>query len=102
MRGSKGRLGLAIAAALLTRATGVAATAGASTRIAVEAKRCKVHGVPVIKKSCKKPVSRVRATLTWSGGDFGTDFDLYVFGSRGTSTTSTTREWDHEIEDLQE
>ena len=88
MRGIKGRLGLAIAAALLVMSTGVAATAGASTRIAVEAKRCKVHGVPVIKKSCKKPVSRVRATLTWSGGDFGTDFDLYVFGSRGTATST--------------
>ena len=85
MRGSKGVLGLSIAAAL---AVGVAATAGASA-VAVKAKRCRVHGVPVIKKSCKKPVSLVRATLTWSGGDFGTDYDLYVFGSRGTSTTST-------------
>jgi hypothetical protein len=81
------RLGLTTAGALLL-AVGVAATASASTRIAVEAKRCRVHGVPVIKKSCKKPVSRVRATLTWSGGDFGTDFDLYVFGSRGTATST--------------
>lgn len=89
MGGSKGQLGLSIAAALLMTATCVAAAAGASTRIAVEAKTCRVHGIPVIKKSCKKPVSRVRATLTWSGGDFSTDYDLYVFGSRGTSTTST-------------
>ena len=86
MRGNNGQLGLAIAAALLVMGMGVAATAGASTRIAVEAKRCRVHGVPVIKKSCKKPVSRVRATLTWSGGDFGTNYDLYIFGNHGTST----------------
>jgi hypothetical protein len=89
MRPSKGVLGLSIAAALGVGVTSVAATAVASSEIAVKAKRCRVHGVPVIKKSCKKPVSRVRATLTWSGGDFGTDYDLYVFGSRGTSTTST-------------
>jgi hypothetical protein len=79
-------VGLSIAAALAVGVTTVAATAGASSGIAVEAKRCKVHGIPVIKKSCKKPISLVRATLTWSGGDFGTDYDLYVFGSRGTST----------------
>jgi hypothetical protein len=85
MRGSKGRIGLAIGAALLGMVTGVVAVAGASSRIAVKAKTCRVHAVPVIKKSCKKPVSRLRATLTWSGGDFSTDYDLYVFGSRGTS-----------------
>ena len=89
MRGSKGGLGLAIAAALLGMVTGVVAIADASSRVAVKAKICRVHGVPVHKKSCKKPVSLVRATLTWSGGDFDTDYDLYVFGSHGTSTTST-------------
>ncbi len=89
MRGRRGGFRLAVAAALLVMAAGVTATAAASSPIAVKAKTCRVHGVPVHKKSCKKPVSLVRATLTWSGGDFGTDFDLYVFGSRGTSTTST-------------
>jgi len=89
MRKSKGGLGLAIGAALLGMVTGVVAIADASSRVAVKAKICRVHGVPVHKKNCKKPVSRVRATLTWSGGDLGTDYDLYVFGSRGTSTTST-------------
>jgi|SoimicmetaTmtLAB_FD_contig_51_267660_length_1537_multi_2_in_0_out_0_3 hypothetical protein len=89
MRGSKGVLGLSIAAALAVGVTTSAATAGASA-VAVKAKRCRVHGVPVIKKSCKKPVSLVRATLTWSGGDLDTDYDLYVFGNHGTSTTSTS------------
>jgi hypothetical protein len=83
-----GRLGLTIAGTFLLVAVSVAATAAASTRVAVEAKTCRVHGVPVIKKSCKKPVSRVRATLTWSGGDFSTDYDLYVFGNRGTITST--------------
>src|SRR4029077_15125617 len=89
MRGSKGILGLSIAGALAVGVTTSVATAGASSAIAVKAKICRVHGVPVHKKSCKKPVSLVRATLTWSGGDLGTDFDLYVYGNHGTSTTST-------------
>lgn len=80
-----GRLCLTAIAALLCGGMGVVAAAGASPRIAVEAKKCRVHGVPIIKKTCKKPVSKVRATLTWSGGDFSTDYDLYVFGARGTS-----------------
>ena len=86
MRGSKGGLGLAIGAALLGMVTGVVAIADASSRVAVKAKICRVHGVPVHKKSCKKPVSLVRATLTWSGGDFDTDYDLYGFGSHGVTT----------------
>jgi hypothetical protein len=82
---SRGPLGLAAVAGLLVAGLGLVAAAGASSPIAVQAKKCRVHGIPIIKKSCKKPVSKVRATLTWSGGDFSTDYDLYVFGAHGTS-----------------
>jgi hypothetical protein len=81
----KGPFGPAVVAALCVAAAGFTGTAGASSPVAVKAKRCRVHGIPIVKKSCRKPVSRVRATLTWSGGDFSTDFDLYVFGAHGTS-----------------
>jgi hypothetical protein len=83
MRGSKGLIGPGMVAALAVLIAG--GSAGAATHVAVEAKKCRVHGIPMAKKSCKKPVSLVRATLTWSGGDFSTDYDLYVFGAHGTS-----------------
>jgi len=71
--------------ALAALASASAPAAGASSGVAVTSKICHVHGIPIHKKSCKKPVSKVRATLSWSGGDFSTEYDLYVFGSHGTS-----------------
>jgi hypothetical protein len=93
MRGNKGVIGLALIAALALMVATVGATASASGGSAVAAKKkCKKKkkAQSAKKKKCKKkkgttttPISKVRATLTWSGGGDNTDYDLYVFDPSG-------------------
>jgi uncharacterized protein YfaP (DUF2135 family) len=91
MRGNKGVIGLALIAALALMVATVGASASASGGSAVAAKKkCKKKKAQSAKKKkCKKKgtttalISKVRATLTWTGGGDNTDYDLYVFDPSG-------------------
>jgi hypothetical protein len=92
MRGNKGVIGLALIAALALMVATVGATASASggARLRRRRSKKKKKAQSAKKKKCKKkkgttttPISKVRATLTWSGGGDNTDYDLYVFDPSG-------------------
>jgi hypothetical protein len=98
MRGTKGILAIAIVAALAVTITTAGATAGASDNAVAAKKKCKKkkHATSAKKKRCKPrknvpPVSVVRATLTWTGGDASdADLDLFVFDSSGRTAGNGT------------
>jgi hypothetical protein len=80
-------MALLVAAFWSSTPRGHAETAVAAKKKCKKGKKGKASSAK--KKKCKKkkkpagPAPLVRATLTWSGGNSNTDFDLWVFDSSG-------------------